>query len=286
VNPYRRFIQEIVRALADADEARPRGDLEPAPRPDIPADAPAALIFSPHPDDECIIGGLPLRLLRELRMRVVNVAVTQGSRRERQRERFAELTGACRYLGFGLIQTREGGLERITAAAREREPRHWDGAVERVRAIIDETRPRAVFLPHDDDGNSTHVGTHFLVTDALARAAGGGPLHVFETEFWRPMADPNLLVESSEEDVADLVAALSFHVGEVERNPYHLRLPAWMIDNVRRGGEIVGSQGGAPPDFTFATIYRHSTWENGALSKVSRAGASVSATDDLSNLLN
>jgi LmbE family N-acetylglucosaminyl deacetylase len=216
-------------------------------------------------------------------MRVVNVAVTQGSRVERRHDRFEELTGACRYLGFGLIQTREGGLEKITAAAREQEPRHWERAVERIRAIIAETRPRAVFFPHDDDGNSTHVGTHFLVADALARAATAGPLHVFETEFWRPMADPNLMVESGEHDVADLVAALSFHVGEVERNPYHLRLPAWMIDNVRRGGELVGRQGGAPPDFTFATIYRHSRWENGKA--VRSSSASVSATDDLNKLL-
>ena len=53
-------------------------------RPPLPADAPRALIFSPHPDDECIIGGLALRLLREAGMRVVNVAVTQGSRADRQ----------------------------------------------------------------------------------------------------------------------------------------------------------------------------------------------------------
>ena len=53
------------------------------------------------------------------------------------------------------------------------------------------------------------------------------------------------MVESSAADVADLMAALSLHVGEVARNPYHLRLPAWMIDNVRRGAELVGGQGGA-----------------------------------------
>jgi len=26
--------------------------------------------------------------------------------------------------------------------------------------------------------------------------------------------------------------------GEVRRNPYHARLPAWMMDNVRRGAEL------------------------------------------------
>src|SRR5918997_1257687 len=121
MNPYLRLIQETVRVLDDA-KVIPLGDIEPAPRPDIPDDAPTALIFAPHPDDECIVGGLPLRLLRELRMRVVNVAVTQGSRRERRRERFEELTAACRFLGFGLIETREGGLENVNAHARAHEP--------------------------------------------------------------------------------------------------------------------------------------------------------------------
>lgn len=36
-----------------------------------------------------------------------------------------------------------------------------------------------------------------------------------------------------------------------------------MIDNVRRGGEIVGGQGGAVPDFTFAAIYYATKFENG-----------------------
>jgi len=67
--------------------------------------------------------------------------------------------------------------------------------------------------------------------------------------------------------VADLVAAISFHVKEVERNPYHLTLPAWMQDNVRRGGELVGGQGGAVPDFTFAVLYRLRRWGKGAFTE-------------------
>jgi LmbE family N-acetylglucosaminyl deacetylase len=63
----------------------------------VAANAPTALIFAPHPDDEVIIGGLPLRLLRELKLNVVNVAVTLGSRAERQAERWQELKncGGC-----------------------------------------------------------------------------------------------------------------------------------------------------------------------------------------------
>ena len=44
--------------------------------------------------------------------------------------------------------------------------------------------------------------------------------------------------------------------GEIERNPYHLRLPVFLADSVRRGGELVLGAGEAPPDFAFATLYR------------------------------
>ena len=101
--------------------------------------------------------------------------------------------------------------------------------------------------------------------DALARQAPDFTCHVVETEFWGAMATPNLMVESSVDDLADMMTALSFHVGEVQRNPYHLLVPAWMQDNVRRGGELVGGQGGAAPDFTFCTLYRLRRWSNGRL---------------------
>jgi hypothetical protein len=98
------------------------------------------------------------------------------------------------------------------------------------------------------------------------------------------MDTPNLMVESSAQDVSDLLAALSFHVGEVRRNPYHLRLPAWLIDNVRRGAELVGGQGGAAPDFLFATLYRLRRWRDGELAATFEGGRFVSRSEDLARL--
>ena len=230
-----------------------------------PADAPKALIFSPHPDDECIIGGLALRLQREAGYRVVNVAVTQGSNKARQQGRWDELTKACAYLGFDLVQTIPGGLEKINAKTREADPTHWTGCVEVIAGILADQRPAVVFFPHETDWNSSHIGTYHLLVDALGRQGSGFACHVVETEFWGAMATPNLMVESSVQDLADMMTALSFHVEEVRRNPYHLLVPAWMQDNVRRGGEVVGGQGGAAPDFMFATIYRLREWKDGAL---------------------
>ena len=99
------------------------------------------------------------------------------------------------------------------------------------------------------------------------------------------MRAPNLLVESSAEDVGDLVAAVSCYAGEVQRNPFHLRLPPWMQDNVRRGGEVVGGQGGPAPAFDFATLYRLGRWRAGHLDPLTGGGRLLAAADDPSSLL-
>jgi LmbE family N-acetylglucosaminyl deacetylase len=271
MTPYYSFVSTLDRLVREG-KSYPLGGFPALPRPAVQPDAPRVLVFSPHPDDECIIGALPLRLLRESGMRVVNVAVTQGSNKARQAARWKELTDACGYLGFELVQTIPGGLERINAKTRQGDPEGWSRSVDVIARILDEHRPHAAFFPHETDWNSSHIGTHYLVADALARQAAGFTCHTVETEFWGAMATPNLSVGSSVDDVAHMMEALSFHVGEVQRNPYHLLVPAWMQDNVRRGGEIVGGQGGAAPDFSFCTLYRHRAWKDGRFAALYEGG--------------
>lgn len=263
-NPYLRYVSSLAQLSHDGKQFQLGGFPMPA-HPPVAPDAPTALIFSPHPDDECIIGGLALRLQREAGYRVINVAVTQGSNKARQQGRWDELSQACRYLGFDLLQTVPGGLEKINAKTRANDPAHWAACIEVIAGILAEHQPAVVFFPHETDWNSSHIGTYHLLMDALAQQAATFACDVVETEFWGAMATPNLMVESSVQDLADMMTALSFHVEEVRRNPYHLLVPAWMQDNVRRGGEVVGGQGGAAPDFLFATIYRLRRWKDGAL---------------------
>jgi len=262
----------------------PLGGFPACARPPSPAGAPKVLVFAPHPDDECIVGALALRLLREAGMTVVNVAVTQGSNRARQAARFEELRRAVGFLGFGLIQARENGLEGVNLKSRAQQPEAWAVSVSVIEGILDGERPQIVFIPHAGDWNSTHIGTHHLVMDALGRLGGRACCHVVETEFWGALPSPNVMVESGEQDVADLVAATSFHVGEVNRNPYHLRLPSWMQDNVRRGGELVGGQGGVVPDFMFATLYRICRWDGAGLVPAYAGGRFVAAGENPAGL--
>jgi N-acetylglucosamine malate deacetylase 1 len=146
-----------------------------------------------------------------------------------------------------------------------------------IAGLLAAHQPRVILFPHERDWNSTHIGTHYLVADALKSLPSSFECYCVETEFWGVMDDPNLMLEIKAEDLGDMITALTFHVGEVQRNPYHLSLPAWMVDNVRRGGELVGGQGGAAPDFAFATLYRLRRWRQGQFTKCYEGGKILDA---------
>ncbi len=283
MTPYNQLVTDYARLLKSG-RGLPLGKFEPAARPKLPATAPKALFFAPHPDDECIVGGIAVRLMRQAGMRLVNVAVTLGSKEERKLERWSELHYACKFLGYELVSTGPKGLERVNAKAREQDPAHWSACVQIIERILREHQPKVVICPHDRDWNTSHIGTHFLVVDALKRMPADFNCYLVETEFWGAMTDPNLMVEISAEDLADMIAATTFHVGEVARNPYHLLLPPWMMDNVRRGAEVVGGQGGTAPDFMFAALYRVRLWRNGQAEKFFEGGKLVPYSTNLGEL--
>src|SRR4051812_16515068 len=283
MHPYEKFVSEYAELYRQGRKLS-LGGFPSAPKPVVAQDASTVLIFSPHPDDECIIGALPLRLLREAKMRVINVAVTQGSKKERQAGRMEELKKACDFIGYELIQTRPTGLAKVNVKTRDQDKAFWGESVGIIRDILKQTAPKVVFFPHVQDWNSSHIGTHFLVMDALRELGSRFSCYTVETEFWGQNHQPNLMVESTSQDVADMVAGTSFHVGEVKRNPFHLFLPAWMQDNVRRGSEIVGGLGEAAPDWTFATLYQMRRWRNGTIEEVLTKGRTLPSAENPAGL--
>lgn len=278
---FNEYVQGYVDLLNEG-RGLPLAEVGIPPAIEIAADAPSVLIFSPHPDDEIIMGALPLRLMRQSGWRAVNVAVTQGSNKERQAARWAELQACCKAIGFELVQTAANGLEHINEAAAKAAGPEWQQAVSRIKAILEQFQPRVVLFPHYADWNTTHIGTHRLITEALRSIPGLKP-YVCETEFWGPLPEPNFAVESSADEVGNLVAALTHHVGEVQRNPYHLCLPPWMIDNVRRA-EVIAGQGQAAPAMQFATLMRLGRWDGNAIQPLNDKGTFLPLSDNPANL--
>ena len=233
------------------------------------------LMFSPHPDDEALVGGFPLRLRLELGASITNCAVTLGSNKAERERRREEVEASCGVLGFNLLLPSDrDGLDEVTPDARHDSPNVWSRKVESIAEILRGECPDMLFFPHAKDFNSTHLGTHLLIMDALKNwpeIAARRFVVLVETEYWHQLSEPNLLVGLGNDTVARLVMAVAEHGGEVARNSYHVRLPARLIDNVRRGAEVVGEQGASSPNFTFAELYRVSVLlTTGALERPSR----------------
>lgn len=224
------------------------------------------LIISPHPDDECIVGSLALRLMHENNAHVINVAVTLGSKKERQKERKKELELACEKLQIELDILSED----------------WTRKSRELKSLVEKYKPQLVIAPHPKDHHPTHVKTSKLVEKVLKSTKHAGL--VAWTEFWGQLEKPNCLIEVPTEIVELQMRALEFHRGEIERNPYHLRLPAWMMDNVRRGGEVIANVGGEVPQMPFGVIYRLQKFKNKKLSDVKLITPFLSNLADLGQI--
>ena len=283
-NPYYEYAESFKR-LSELGKNLPFGEVHPPKNQVIREDSPTALILSPHPDDECIMGALPLRLMREAGFRVVTVAITLGSNLSRRKKRLDELKKACDWIGFELEEMLINNTEKTTPEIKELKPVIWNQKVLALKNVIEKWKPVAVFFPNSNDWNQTHLGVHLLTLDLLSSTESFFPF-LIETEYWGQIPQPNLMVESTTQEVADLLAALSHHKGELERNPFHIRMPSWMQDNVRRGAEVVGGQGGKAPDFNFATLYRISRWNGKEINPVWNKGKILPAGKNSRDFLN
>jgi LmbE family N-acetylglucosaminyl deacetylase len=277
-----RFVRSNIKLIEDGKTIPLGPSAEPlqAPAPEVKPEGPPTkvVICSPHPDDECLISALPLRLRREGGATVTNCAITLGSNVGERPRRLRELTAACAALGYNLVVANPPlGFDHINFDNRKNHPEEWAAKVRVLSEVLEREQPDVVFAPHAEDFNTTHIGTHYIAVDALGdylERTGRGPLPLFETEFWHQNPRPNLMVGISPEDEAILIMATAEHGDEVRRNPYHLRHPAHMIENVRLGAEVVGGPGGAAPDFPFAELY-HLTFVSGKNLLAPRPGGRI-----------
>jgi hypothetical protein len=148
MNPYSKLVSDLARLVAEG-KSLPLGGFSPAPRPTPATDAPTALFFAPHPDDETILGGLALRLLREAKWNVIDIAVTLGSLKERKAGRWQELHNACQFLGFGLELTAPNGFDAVRPTTRASDSAAWSRMVGVIAALLEKHRPKVIFLPHE-----------------------------------------------------------------------------------------------------------------------------------------
>jgi LmbE family N-acetylglucosaminyl deacetylase len=234
----------------------------------------AVVICSSHPDDEALSGALPLRLKRE-ETRILNLAMTLGSNPARQKKRKAELAASCRVLGFDCQLVHEPlGFSNLAHASATNDVPARQQRIDILTSHFNREMPDLILFPHARDGHPVHEEVYRM---ALAAARQHSEIKnrrvlLAETEYWHPLAEPNLLLGLAPETIARLITALLCHQGEIGRNPYHLSLPARLMDNVRRGAEIM-RHGDRGVQFPFAEIYRLSRLDRGRLRAIKRGMA-------------
>ena len=143
-NPFQVFVESLQTSYEDALRAELPQISKGRDYPLLP-EAPTVLLLAPHPDDECVMGGLPLRLHREAGCRVVTLPVTLGSNPDRKRERKQELQNACEYLGFELDELVPLGLDEITPSGRKNHSSNWAKSVEILCQALDRLSPSLLF---------------------------------------------------------------------------------------------------------------------------------------------
>lgn len=210
--------------------------------PDVPK---SILILAPHPDDECLMAGVALRAIKEFGSKVTVVPFSYGSKTDRQFARKGELLLACKALGFDFFDPRGPDQKELTPVELDQ--------------TFNQVRPSAMILPHAQDGHPAHIRASLMGKDCATqfKSRTQQPFTLFYSEFWQSMEAPNLSVPLDTDTVIQMGEALLKHQGEITRNPYHLFLPAYLMDQQRRGSEM-STQAGATPkiESPFAQIYR------------------------------
>lgn len=221
------------------------------------------VLISPHPDDESIHASLPLRLLNENMCNITNICMTLGSNIERRQPREAELNNAINKLQFNNVI-----FEKINELE--------------IFNTLKELEPDLIICPHIKDNHYIHIESSKIIQKILQNTKYNGVL--IENEYWSEIEKPNLLVEFDKNTVLTAMEAMSEHKGEIERNPFHLTLPHWLINSGRRGQELVLNRD-EKISVGLAELFLISNFSNGK-KKIIKENKFISKSDSLISLFN
>ena len=217
---YSQYIENIAGQFAQLSGMTPR--ILPLVKPAGLSDKPRILILAPHPDDECLMAGYALRAQEEWGAIVTVVPFSFGSHVARQNARAEELKKAVAALGFHLFP--QSNFE------------------ESVRVL----NPEIIISPHERDRHPTHIAAAETVKSFLS--SHKNKITWIKTEYWQASEKPNYFLPLSTAHVVKIGEALMEHEGEIVRNPYHLSLPAWYMDQARRAPEVLAAHFGLNPN--------------------------------------
>ncbi len=231
---YSQYVESIAQQYAQLSAQS--FSLLPLLKPANLSDQPRILILAPHPDDECLMAGCALRMQEEWNAKVTVVPFSFGSDPSRRTARSLELKEAVSVLGFQLYS--RASLDKITDV-------EFMDAVKKIN-------PEILISPHPQDLHPTHVEAAVMAKEIVHTSVQ--PITWIQTEYWQAAKTPTHFIPLSSKQVIKIGEALMKHVGEISRNPYHLSLPAWYMDQARRAPEVLGSGFGGKSNAMFGQL--------------------------------
>jgi LmbE family N-acetylglucosaminyl deacetylase len=223
------------------------------------------LIVSPHPDDECILGSIALRLQWENKCPIFVLPATYGSQYTQRARRLDELQAACKTLNWSLYN------RSLTK----------NFSMLELKKILEKLKPVAIVTYHPRDNHPTHSKISQIVLDCLKQNNITSTL--FLGEYWSTLRRPNLSVELSIKNRSQLIKGLKNHKEEIKRNPYHLSLESWWNDSSRRGRELLKISAKSFGEVTHTALYECYEVHNKRLKR--KKSQHISLQHDLGELL-
>jgi LmbE family N-acetylglucosaminyl deacetylase len=208
------------------------------------------LHLSPHPDDELIGAPATLMALRDAGWRVVNLACGLG-RPEQRARREGELREACRLAGFDLLlasvaESEDGGASATGPLNPE--------LLADVTAAIEAVGPALVVSPAPRDRHPAHEAVAAAARESLRRLGTGAP-RWWTWAVWGSQPRPTLGTAFDRERLEEILAALSAHRGELERNDYRRLVRGRAEANACLAPELLfGFGAGAEPSAEYVEL--------------------------------
>ncbi len=200
-----------------------------------------ALHLSAHPDDELLGAPATLMALRDCGWRIVNVACGLG-RKSQGRRRGAELREACGRAGFDLHVAEPA----VAMSAGDDAAAARASLLELIGSELEELGPQIVISPSPHDRHHAHELLGGAVRDALRERSGGPPWWMWG--LWSSLPFPTLGTAFTAARLEEIVAALSAHRGELDRNDYRRLIRGRAEMNASLGPELLFGFGAAAPE--------------------------------------
>ena len=215
----------------------------------------ALVTIGAHPDDASIFWGGTIAKHAAEGWSVTSVTVDEGRGSPHSFEMSPDELVASRAAELRWEALRLGAVNEHLSMPGVKTPEHRQAALDRLVAILTDSRPARVICHHLEDAHATHVACSKLALAAVARAFADAAdeewPEIWQGDGWEPVHYPDVRVDVTAHMNVKM-AAISQHGTQIFDTPYVMG--AWGLCLYRAG--FASSHTVTDPACVFAEAYR------------------------------